>query len=82
MKIFLFICSSRIELRDENIKRNVTYPFMIALAKFSVFVNVPDNDPAKGFITDCQSIPPPPAIFSFVLYKFVINVGHSDNTKL
>lgn len=40
---------------------------MIALAKLSVLVNVPDNDPANGFITDCQSIPPPAIFFSFCI---------------
>ncbi len=41
---------------------------MIALAKFSVFVKVPDiDDPANGFITDCQSM----LTFSFCnLFRF------------
>lgn len=43
---------------------------MIALAKLSVLVNVPDNDPANGFITDCQSKLPPPAILSFLYFLF------------
>lgn len=37
---------------------------MIALAKLSVLVNVPDNDPAIGLITVAQSTPPWAAIFS------------------
>lgn len=37
------------------ISQNSIHPFMIALAKLSVLANVPD-DPAKVFITDCQSI--------------------------
>lgn len=52
-----------------NFEQNAAHPFTIALAKFSVLVNVPDNDPANGFI-DCQSITPPSSDIFFFVFVF------------
>lgn len=63
-KIITF--SNEIEFDHKNYQQNSIYPFMIALAKLIVLVNVPDSDPAIGFITDCQSTPA--AIFFVLLF--------------